>query len=257
MTASNNMLMARRILTGFFAATLLLLDSSFAFAPRPLLSQRATTATIFAPSTTTLFTAASPTNSTPAAKVKLPTPDLCLHPPRKVALLVEPTPFTHVSGYANRFQEMLKFMHKAGDSFNILTTDALTPKKDLPTSFMNYSITHTQGFTFPLYKQITLTVDLPEMKGAHMLEDRRPDLIHATSPGFFIFAAMFYARVLQIPLVVSYHTHLPTYGTELDVARFVSLFDRSSNTSPLLYSSLIQAKIISNSFLTLTKSFGY
>ena len=27
-------------------------------------------------------------------------------PQRKVALLVEPTPFTHVSGYANRFQEM-------------------------------------------------------------------------------------------------------------------------------------------------------
>ena len=27
--------------------------------------------------------------------------------------MIEPTPFTHISGYANRFKEMLKFMKKA------------------------------------------------------------------------------------------------------------------------------------------------
>ena len=31
----------------------------------------------------------------------------------QVALVIEPTPFTHISGYANRFKEMLKFMKKA------------------------------------------------------------------------------------------------------------------------------------------------
>lgn len=36
------------------------------------------------------------------------TPNLKATPPMKVALLVEPTPFTHVSGYSNRFREMLK-----------------------------------------------------------------------------------------------------------------------------------------------------
>ena len=36
-------------------------------------------------------------------------------PNRKVALLVEPTPFTHVSGYANRFKEMLKHLENVGD----------------------------------------------------------------------------------------------------------------------------------------------
>ena len=45
-----------------------------------------------------------------------------------------------------------------------------------------FSIEHTQGFTFPLYNHITLTVDLPEMKGAKMLEKFKPDLIHVTSP---------------------------------------------------------------------------
>lgn len=126
--------------------------------------------------------------------------------------MVEPTPFTHVSGYANRFKEMLKFLAKAGDEVDILTTDAMTPAKDLPKEHYGYPIRHTQGFTFPLYNQISLTVDLPEMKGARIMETFKPDLIHVTSPGFLLFAALFYARVMCIPLVMSYHTHLPSYG---------------------------------------------
>ena len=103
-------------------------------------------------------------------------------PPRKVCLMVEPTPFTHVSGYANRFKEMLKFMQKAGDNVEIMTVDSKTPKEQLPDEAFGYKITHTTGFTFPLYNHISLTFDLPEMKGARILEKFKPDLIHVTSP---------------------------------------------------------------------------
>ncbi|KAG7367349.1 glycosyl transferases group 1-domain containing protein [Nitzschia inconspicua] len=139
-------------------------------------------------------------------------PPLKRNPPRRVCLMVEPTPFTHVSGYANRFKEMLKFMSKAGDEVDILTVDSMTPADQLPKTFLGYRIQHTLGFTFPLYNQISLTLDLPEMKGATMLEKFKPDLIHVTSPGFMLFAALFYARVMCIPLVMSYHTHLPSYA---------------------------------------------
>jgi Glycosyltransferase Family 4 len=139
-------------------------------------------------------------------------PALNRNPPRKVCLMIEPTPFTHVSGYANRFKEMLKFLKKAGDDVDILTVDSKTATVDLPEQFMGYPIRHTQGFTFPLYNHISLTFDLPEMKGARIIERLKPDIIHVTSPGFLLFAAIFYARVMKIPLVMSYHTHLPTYG---------------------------------------------
>lgn len=109
-------------------------------------------------------------------------PPLRRNPPRKVCLMVEPTPFTHVSGYANRFKEMLKFMAKAGDDVEILTVDSKTPAKDLPNKAFGFPISHTQGFTFPLYNHISLTFDLPEMKGAEIVERSRPDLIHVTSP---------------------------------------------------------------------------
>lgn len=109
-------------------------------------------------------------------------PPLKRNPPRKICLLVEPTPFTHVSGYANRFKEMLKFLAKAGDQVDILTVDSKTPAAELPKSAFGFKIRHTQGFTFPLYNHISLTLDLPEMKGARMIEKFKPDLIHVTSP---------------------------------------------------------------------------
>lgn len=109
-------------------------------------------------------------------------PPLKRNSPRKICLMVEPTPFTHVSGYANRFNEMLKFMKKAGDEVDILTVDSKTPASELPKSAFGFKIHHTQGFTFPLYNQISLTLDLPEMKGARMIEKFKPDLIHVTSP---------------------------------------------------------------------------
>jgi sulfoquinovosyltransferase len=109
-------------------------------------------------------------------------PPLKRNPPRRVCLMVEPTPFTHVSGYANRFKEMLKFMEKAGDEVNVLTVDSKTPAEELPKEFSGHRISHTQGFTFPLYNQISLSLDLPEMKGAQIMEKFKPDLIHVTSP---------------------------------------------------------------------------
>lgn len=109
-------------------------------------------------------------------------PPLAQYPPRRVFLMVEPTPFTHVSGYANRFQEMLKFLSKAGDNVDILTVDSKTPSENLPSTFCDFKIEHTQGFTFPLYNQISLSFDLPEMKGSTMIQNKTPDLIHVTSP---------------------------------------------------------------------------
>ena len=48
--------------------------------------------------------------------------------------------------------------------------------------------------------------------GLKVIDKLKPDLIHVTSPGFLLFAGIFYARIMRIPLVLSYHTHLPTYG---------------------------------------------
>lgn len=179
------------------------------------LAMAAAVATAFLPPLPTRDAqAASSSRTSLAAAADQAAPPLKRAPPRNVALLVEPTPFTHVSGYANRFNEMLRYLAKAGDHVDVLTTDAKTPAADLPTEAFGHAIQHTQGFTFPLYDHISLTFDLPELKGAKMMERRRPDLLHVTSPGFLLFAGLFYARVLRIPLLLSYHTHLVVYSRQ-------------------------------------------
>jgi sulfoquinovosyltransferase len=124
----------------------------------------------------------NPKSSALKATAPMDAPPLRRNPSRRVCLMVEPTPFTHVSGYANRFKEMLKFLKKAGDEVDILTVDSKTPASKLPKESHGFPIRHTQGFTFPLYNHISLTCDLPEMKGAQIIEKFKPDLIHVTSP---------------------------------------------------------------------------
>jgi len=171
------------------------------------------------------FLAPSPTRAVLALRMAAgdagnDAPPLTKTRPRKICLMVEPTPFTHVSGYSNRFNEMLRYLQRAGDEVEILTTDDLRTSdgsaadgtKVLPTEAFGYPIEHTQGFRFPLYNHIVLSFDLPELRGLRMLERFRPDLIHVASPSFLCSAAVLYGRVLRIPVVASYHTHLPVYA---------------------------------------------
>ena len=129
-------------------------------------------------------------------------------PPLKIALLVEPTPFGYISGYANRFKEMLTFLKKANDEVEILTPD------DSPNPlahFLGYKINTVHGFRFPFYNAVTLSFDV-KGKTAEILSRFKPDLLHVSSPGSLVFPAVFYARKFNVPLVMSYHTHLPLYA---------------------------------------------
>ena len=135
-------------------------------------------------------------------------PPLAQHPARKVSLLVEPTPFTHVSGYSNRFKEMLRFLKEGGDNIEVITPD---DSADRPSEFLDIPITYVPGFRLFLYKQVQLTVDIG-FQGFNRLKQFDPDLIHVAAPGFFVAPAIAYSRVLGKPLVISYHTHLPVYA---------------------------------------------
>ncbi len=113
-----------------------------------------------------------------------------------------------MSGYANRFKEMLKHLDRAGDTVEIVTTDDVP---HAPDSFLGFPVRYTPGFRFPLYKHICLTFDV-KMVAYHLLKRFRPQIMHVATPGFFCIAAAIYARLLRIPLVFSYHTHLPIYA---------------------------------------------
>ncbi|KAH0930986.1 hypothetical protein HID58_008103 [Brassica napus] len=93
--------------------------------------------------------------------------------PRRIALFVEPSPFAYVSGYKNRFQNFIRYLREMGDEVPLSL--ALSPR---------------------------IISEIARFK---------PDIIHASSPGIMVFGALAIAKMLSVPIVMSYHTHVPVY----------------------------------------------
>ena len=49
--------------------------------------------------------------------------------PRNVAIFVEPSPFSHISGMKNRFESLIKGLREAGDDVMVVTPDPSPPKE--------------------------------------------------------------------------------------------------------------------------------
>jgi len=126
----------------------------------------------------------------------------------KVLLLVEPSPFSYVSGYANRFKETLKWMQSFCCNAQIVTTDN---NANAPSEFISFPITNLKGFSLPMYKAVAISCDPSLMIPKHIIQFD-PQLIHVSSPSMVCILAAFWARMLDVPLVISYHTDIESYA---------------------------------------------
>ncbi|PNW71812.1 hypothetical protein CHLRE_16g689150v5 [Chlamydomonas reinhardtii] len=124
-----------------------------------------------------------------------------------VALFVEPSPFSHISGMKNRFQCLIRNLREAGDEVRVFT-----PDPHAPSEYHGARVVGVLGFKLPFYSSPTLLLSLGlSVNVLWQLLTRRPDVIHVSAPGLMVFAAALYAKLLAVPLVVSYHTHVPEY----------------------------------------------
>ncbi|CAJ2656018.1 unnamed protein product [Trifolium pratense] len=125
--------------------------------------------------------------------------------PRRIALFVEPSPFSYVSGYKNRFQNFIKYLREMGDEVMVVTTHEGVPKE-----FYGAQLIGSKSFPFPWYQKVPLSLALsPRIISA--VAQFKPDIIHASSPGIMVFGALIIAKLLSVPIVMSYHTHVPVY----------------------------------------------
>ncbi|XP_010256624.1 PREDICTED: sulfoquinovosyl transferase SQD2 [Nelumbo nucifera] len=125
--------------------------------------------------------------------------------PRRIVLFVEPSPFAYVSGYKNRFQNFIKHLREMGDEVMVVTTH-----EGVPREFYGAKLIGSRSFPCPWYQKVPLSLALsPRI----ILEVARfnPDIIHASSPGIMVFGALIIAKLLCVPIVMSYHTHVPVY----------------------------------------------
>jgi sulfoquinovosyltransferase len=130
--------------------------------------------------------------------------------PMRILLIVEPTPFNYISGYANRFQETLRAFRKLTDDvFTIFTPDRSL--STAPKDFMGYAIETVRGFELYWYNHVTLTLDI-KGKIRDLISAHNPDLIHVTMPSVVVFPSLFWAKLFNKPVVISYHTDLLGYA---------------------------------------------
>jgi len=150
--------------------------------------------------------------------------------PKRIAILVEPSPFTYVSGYKNRFCNTIKHLVEAGCEVMVVTTGRgvvwpgvdSSALRDAPETYHGATVVSSYSFGFPFYPQLPLTLGLsPRIYSK--LAKFKPEVIHCSTPGFMVFAAWVYAKLLKVPLVLSYHTHIPKYAPKYNVPFLVPL----------------------------------
>ncbi|CAN6313315.1 unnamed protein product [Urochloa humidicola] len=125
--------------------------------------------------------------------------------PRRIALFVEPSPFAYISGYKNRFQNFIKHLREMGDEVLVVTTH-----KGAPEEFHGAKVIGSWSFPCPLYQNVPLSLALSPRIFSEV-NKFKPDIIHATSPGIMVIGALAIAKMISVPMVMSYHTHLPAY----------------------------------------------
>ncbi|CAH2074565.1 unnamed protein product [Thlaspi arvense] len=125
--------------------------------------------------------------------------------PRRIALFVEPSPFSYVSGYKNRFQNFIRYLREMGDEVIVVTTH-----EGVPEEFYGAKVIGSRSFPCPLYQKVPLSLALSPRIISEIARFK-PDIIHASSPGIMVFGALAIAKMLSVPIVMSYHTHVPVY----------------------------------------------
>ncbi|XP_009787548.1 sulfoquinovosyl transferase SQD2 [Nicotiana tabacum] len=125
--------------------------------------------------------------------------------PRRIAIFVEPSPFAYVSGYKNRFQNFIRYLREMGDEVMVVTTH-----EGVPQEFYGAKLIGSLSFPCPWYQKVPLSLALSP-RIISEVKRFKPDIIHASSPGIMVFGALIIAKLLCVPIVMSYHTHVPVY----------------------------------------------
>ncbi|PSN11260.1 glycosyl transferase, partial [filamentous cyanobacterium CCP5] len=120
----------------------------------------------------------------------------------RIALFTE-TFLPKVDGIVTRLKHTVEQLQRAGNQVMVFS-----PEGGL-SEYMGAQIHGVSGFPLPLYPELKLALPRPSIGEA--LESFKPDLVHVVNPAVLGLAGIYYSKVLNIPLVASYHTHLPKY----------------------------------------------
>lgn len=120
----------------------------------------------------------------------------------KIALFTE-TFLPKIDGIVTRLCHTVTHLQSSGHQVLVVCPEGA------PTEYKGAQVHGVSGFPLPLYPELKMALPRPSI--AQALDRFQPDLIHVANPAVLGLSGVFYAKWRQIPLVASYHTHLPQY----------------------------------------------
>lgn len=117
-----------------------------------------------------------------------------------------------VDGVVTRLTRTLEQQRERGDEVLVVAPAGC------PSRYAGASVLGMRAMRLPLYPDGSgypaKRVALPQPALVRALREFRPDIIHAVNPVLLAAGAVFYARRGRVPLVASYHAHLPSYARD-------------------------------------------
>ncbi len=120
----------------------------------------------------------------------------------RIALFTE-TFLPKVDGIVTRLRHTVDYLQRHGNQVLVISPDGGI------TEYKGAKVYGVTGFPMPLYPELKLALPRPAI--GQVLEEFKPHIIHVVNPAVLGLAGIFYGKILNIPLVASYHTHLPQY----------------------------------------------
>jgi glycosyltransferase involved in cell wall biosynthesis len=120
----------------------------------------------------------------------------------RIALFTE-TFLPKVDGIVTRLKHTVEHLQKSGNQVLVFSPDGGLRE------YKGAKIHGVSGMPLPLYPELKLAFPRPSLGRA--ITKFKPDLIHVVNPAVLGLGGIYYAKTLNIPLIASYHTHLPQY----------------------------------------------
>jgi glycosyltransferase involved in cell wall biosynthesis len=120
----------------------------------------------------------------------------------RIALFTE-TFLPKVDGIVTRLRYTIENLQRRGNQVLVVCPDGGIKE------YKGAQVYGVSGFPLPLYPELKMALPRPAI--GQVLEKFQPDVIHVVNPAVLGLAGIFYSKMLNIPLVASYHTHLPQY----------------------------------------------
>ncbi|PSF39214.1 glycosyl transferase [Aphanothece hegewaldii CCALA 016] len=120
----------------------------------------------------------------------------------RIALFTE-TFLPKIDGIVTRLKHTVEQLQRLGDQVLVISPDGGLRE------YKGAKIHGVSGMPLPMYPELKIAIPRPRLR--KVIEKFNPDLIHVVNPAVLGVGGIYYAKKMGIPLVASYHTHLPQY----------------------------------------------